>query len=621
MCGISGIFDLRNEHRVDKSALIEMVDTLSHRGPDARDYMIKENLGLGFSRLSIIDLEGGMQPLYNEDKSVVLICNGEIYNYIELRKELVSKGHIFKTNCDVEVILHLYEDKGTEFLNELNGQFAIALFDFRKNQMICARDYAGIAPFFYTVVDGVFVFASEIKSILKYPGIKKEIDVTGLDQVLTFPGPISPKTLVKNVMSLENGHYLVVEFDNIKNYEYWDLIYPKLGEIDYVQDEGFYIQKLEHIINNAVRYRLRADVPVGFYVSGGLDSSIIASKIRQFSGNKDLHSFSIDFTDKNISESKYQRMMVENIQSIHHDIMFDFLDISKRLPSIIYHSECALKETYNTASLALSKAVRDMGLKVVLTGEGADELFGGYVGYRFDKFRQQQKQASSTLTQDNLINKQIWGEESFVYEKKHHSFNKIKRNLYSDGINQEYVDIDCLNHHVINKERIRDVDILHKRSYIDFKLRMSDHLLSDHGDRMAYANSIEARYPFLDKELIEFARFIPPNLKLKNNNEKYILKKVAENSVPKGIINRPKFAFVAPGSPSLLQQDIEYINDLLSYERIKRQGYFNPDTVEKLRQQYSTPGFKLNVPYDNDFLTTVITFGMFLEQFEMGDFR
>lgn len=621
MCGICGIFDIRNEHRVDKTVLCHMTDILSHRGPDQSECLIKDNLGLGFTRLSIIDLEGGMQPLFNEDDSVVLICNGEIFNYIELRTELISKGHKFKTNCDVEVIIHLYEEKGTEFLNDLNGQFALALFDFNKNEMVCARDYAGIAPFFYTVVDGVFVFASEIKAILKYPGTKREIDITGLDQVLTFPGPISPRTLIKDVSSLESGHYLSIKNNNIRNFEYWDLIYPKVGEIDYIQDEKYYIEKLDECINNAVKLRLRADVPVGFYVSGGLDSSIIASKIRQLSSSKELHSFSVDFTDKNISEAKYQRMMAEYVHSIHHEILFDFADIGKRLPNVIYHSECALKETYNTASLVLSEAVRNQGMKVVLTGEGADELFGGYVGYRFDKLRQQQRPNSPDLLHEIRLRQKVWGDENFIYEKNHYSYNQIKQGLYSEGINEIYDTSDCLEHHIINKERIRDVDVFHKRSYIDFKLRMCDHLLSDHGDRMAYANSIEARYPFLDKELIEFAGIIPTGLKLNNLNEKYILKKVSENLVPREIKNRPKFAFVAPGSPDLLLQNVEYINDILSYDSIKRQGYFNPDTVETLKKQYTKPGFKLNVPYDNDFLIIVITFGLFLNEFNIQDFN
>lgn len=619
MCGICGMLDTRNEHRTDEAVIRRMMERLSHRGPDACEYYVKDNLALGFTRLSIIDLAGGMQPISNEDDSIILICNGEVFNFVELRKDLKLRGHKFKTNCDVEVIIHLYEEKGVEFLNDLNGQFALALYDFKRNRLICARDYAGIVPLFYTVVNGVFIFASEIKAILEHPGVKREVDLVGLDQILTFPGLISPRTLFKNISSLQSGHYLSIDFNNIENHEYWDLIYPKAGEIEYKQNESYYIEKLDDLITNAVKLRLRADVPIGFYISGGLDSSIIASKIKQLSCEGERHSFSIDFTDRSVSESKFQRIMAGYVESNHHEILFNFSDISNRLSKVIYHSECALKETYNTASMALSQSVRSQGMKVVLTGEGADELFGGYVGYRFDKLRRQQAQAIKELLPENEISKRIWGDEAFIYEKNHHSFQQTKRGLYSPGIAEKYEEIDCLNHHVIHTERVKDLDVFHRRSYVDFKLRMCDHLLSDHGDRMAYANSVEARYPFLDKDLIEFSRQIPTDLKLNNFCEKYILKKVAENLIPKEIINRPKFAFVAPGSPKLLTQNIEYMNDLLSYDRIRKQGYFNADTVERLKKQYTEPGFKLNVPYDSDLLITVITFGMFLEQFKMPD--
>ena len=623
MCGICGMFDTKNKHRIERAVVENMTDKLFHRGPDAAGYYIKDNIAFGFTRLSIIDLEGGMQPLCSEDNSIALICNGEIYNHLELRKDLISKGHKFKTNCDVEVILHLYEDNGTDFINELNGQFAFAIFDSRENKLFCARDHAGIAPFFYTMADGIFIFASEIKAIIEHPSVGREVDLIGLDQIMSFPGMASPRTLFKNINSLEGGHYLLVDNNYLfKNKEYWDLNYYKINEIDYIKDENYYIEKLDELITRAVKYRLQADVPVGFYISGGLDSSIIALKIGQLDRNERRHSFSIDFTDKDISESKYQKIVSSRVNSIHHEKIFQFSDISKRLRKAVRHSESALKETYNTASLALSEQVREENMKVVLTGEGADELFGGYVGYKFDSLRQQQKkQITPQLLLEDEVRKEIWGDEDFLYEKDYYSYRRVKQEIYSSDINMIYDKIDCLNYPIVNKERLHNVDIFCKRSYVDFKLRMSDHLLSDHGDRMAYANSVEARYPFLDKDFIEFSRFIPTALKLKGFDEKYILKKVAEkNNVPKEIIMRPKFAFVAPGSPALLKQDIDFITDMLSYDRIKRQGYFNPDTIEKLKKRYTQPGFKLNVPYDNDLLIIVITFGIFLEEFNMSNF-
>jgi asparagine synthase (glutamine-hydrolysing) len=614
MCGICGFFE--NGSKPEELIVRKMTAKLSHRGPDAVDYYIDKNVAFGFTRLSIIDLENGMQPISNEDGSIILICNGEIFNYVEIRNSLLLKGHRFKTKSDVEVILHLYEENGPNFVNLLNGQFAFVIYDSRKELLFCARDQVGIAPFFYTIVDKVFIFGSEIKAILEYPTVKKNVDLQGLDQIFTFPGLVSPRTLFKDIYSLENGHYLLVQQGSLKNIEYWDLKYPKVNEINYLDDENYYIDTLDKLLTKAINYRLQADVPVGFYISGGLDSSIIAAKINKLSCNPQ-HSFSMDFEDKNISESKYQRMMANYVGSSHHELCFHFSDIATRLTKAVYHSECALKETYNTASLALSEYVNNQKIKVVLTGEGADELFGGYVGYRFDKLRQQQlKQNSPVQLYENEVRKKLWGNETFFYEKDYASFKKTKQELYSENVCQtlnDYEYFSCL----INKERIENVDIFHQRSYIDFKLRMSDHLLSDHGDRMAYANSVEARYPFLDPELIEFSRLIPPSLKLKDFTEKYILKKIAMPIVPQEIINRPKFAFVAPGSPDLIKQNIGFIHDILSREKIEKQGYFNPNTITNLKQKYHQSGFKLNLPFENDYLVTVITFGIFLEQFGM----
>lgn len=622
MCGICGIVDLKGEGRVSNDIVDRMIQKLSHRGPDGIGSYVKENVAFGFSRLSIVDLEGGMQPLTNEDGSIVLLCNGEIFNYKELKQNLLLKGHRFKTNTDIEVILHLYEENGENFLNKLNGQFAFVIYDAKKKLLFCARDHVGIAPFFYTITDNILIFASEIKAILEHPSVKREVDLVALDQMLTFPGVISPRTMFKNIRSLENAHYLMACLNGrISVLPYWDLIYPKQNELDYdLKDEGYYIEKLDELITKSVEYRLQADVPVGFYLSGGLDSSIISSKINNKSNIQKRHSFSIGFEDKGFSESKYQKMMADYVGSIHHEKMFFAKDVESRLRRVVYHCETPLKETYNTASMALSKLAREQGIKVILTGEGADELFAGYVGYKFDKLRRMRLRNSSSKDDlEQKLRERIWGDEDFFYEKDYGAFAGTKRDLYSKSINNNYDVINCLNHEVIKKERLSGIDLLHKRSYVDFKLRLPEHLLADHGDRMAYANSIEARYPFLDKDVIEFARLIPPELKLKDFDEKYILKRVARGKIPDEIIKRPKFAFVAPGSPQLLKQNIEFIEDILSYERIKKEGYFNPDTVERLKKQYKDEKFKLNLPFDNDMLIIVITFGLFLEEFNIGN--
>jgi asparagine synthase (glutamine-hydrolysing) len=620
MCGIVGYVDLNRAGRVEERILEEMANALIHRGPDSKGYFVEPNAGLGTRRLRIIDLETGDQPLFNEDRNLVLSCNGEIFNYRELTKELEQKGHTFRTKTDVEVLVHLYEEHGVGFLNKLNAQFAFAIYDRRDGTLFLARDQFAICPLFYTVVDGFLIFASEIKSILQHPSVPREVNLTGLDQVLSLPGAISPQTLFRNIHSLQSGHYLVVKNGDVSVREYWDLDYPLASEATDGKPETYYAEALRDRLEQSVRYRLQADVPVGFFLSGGLDSSLIAALIRQVSPDVQRHSFSISFSDERLCESKYQRLVSDSVKSIHHEIPFNDADIALRLRDAVYHSECPLKETYNTASLALSRETRNTGVTVVLNGEGSDELFAGYVGYRFDKGRNgnSKSQDLETILGDEIREK-FWGDRDFYYEKDEYPFREVKQALYAPDISARLNEFDCSNFPVINKDRLRGRHVLHKRSYLDFKLRLGHHLIADHGDRMTMANSIEARYPFLDLDLVEFCTRIPPDLKLNGFTEKYILKRAAGDLIPRQIVEREKFGFVAPGSPALLQQKIDWVYDLLSYERIKRQGYFNPDTVEYLKKQYSQKDFKLQLSLDDDLLIIVLTFGLFLELFNLPD--
>lgn len=617
MCGISGFirFDRRLQDGEDR-IIKRMNEKLIHRGPDAQDTLLFENVALGFARLSIIGLSNGMQPIYNEDGSLVLICNGEIFNYIEWRETLQKKGHVFSSASDVEVILHLYEEYDTGFLNKLNGQFAFALYDKRRKRMFCARDQMGIIPFFYTIVNNAFVFGSEIKAILEFPDVKPEVDPVGLDQVLSFAGLISPRTMFKGVRSLENGHYLLVEHDGrIADIEYWDLIYPE-GEMPMNgKPEWEYIAELEALFEKAISYRLRADVASGLYLSGGLDSSMIAMKVKSLMPVNERPAFAIDFVDSLYSESEYQRTIARESRSELNQIMFPYQEIGSRLKKSIYYSECPIKETYNTASLSLSERVRSNNLKVILSGEGADEFFAGYVGYRFDKMRKMSKVVNPASQREKALRYELWGDEDFFYEYDLTEFETVKRNLYADGINECYDSINCLNYPVVRADRLKGRNLLNKRAYIDYKIRLVDHLVSDHGDRMAMANSVEVRYPFLDKELVEFSAQLPVDLKLNGLTEKYILRRMGKNLLPPAILEREKFHFIAPGSPYLLQQHTEFLNDLLSYDLIKRQGYFNPDTIEQLKKQYSREGYMVNAPYESDFLIIVISFGILLETF------
>ncbi len=620
MCGITGIFNLSEGPRIDKALIEAMAETLVHRGPDDSGIYIDDRLGFGFRRLSIIDLTSGNQPIYNEDRSVIVVCNGEIFNYKELRHVLESKGHRFYTHCDVEVLVHLYEEYGADFLSKLNGQFAFAIYDRKSRILLLARDHVGIAPLFYTVADNVFIFGSEIKAILKHPMVKREVDLTALDQVFSFPGMVSPRIMFRHISSLKPGHFLLIQDGKIEVKAYWDLDYPLATEIEAEKPESYYIEKLDELLTRSVQYRLQADVPVGFYLSGGMDSSLTASIIRKLHSDQ-RHSFSIGFRQAEIDERKYQQLMADAVGSVHHDVVFDWPDISNRLKQVIYHAETPLKESYDTCSLTLSELVRNNSIKVILTGEGSDELFAGYVGYRFDMQRSQidEDPYSVEMMMEREIREKLWGDPDFLYERNQYEFRETKQAIYSQRVSEKFREFDSVNHELIDRSKLAGRHPIHKRSYIDFKLRIADHLLADHGDRVAYANSIEARYPFLDVELIDFVKTIPPSLMIKGPVEKYILKRLSEKYLPQQIINREKFAFVAPGSPYLIRQNIEWINDLLSYQTLKKQGYFNPDTIERLKKMYSGDNFNVNQTYENDLLMIVLTFGIFLELFDMPE--
>lgn len=616
MCGIAGYVDLQQEEPIDQQTLATMSATIRHRGPDAVGYWLDETVGLGFRRLSIIDLAGGDQPIQNEDGSLVLLCNGEIYNHQALRRELLAQGHCFRTQSDVEVLLHLYEEHGLDLFDRLNGQFAFVLYDRRQRRLLLARDQLGIAPLYYTQAGPYLIFASEIKAILAHPAAPRRLDLTGLDQLLSLPGLVSPRTMFQGIHSLPNGHYLLVQEGRYTIHEYWDLHYPEAGAGYDNRSEAEYIDELRHHLLQAVRYRLQADVPVGFYLSGGLDSSLIAALIQEVSPQVTRRSFSIQFAEKARDESKYQQMVAARVNTATHQVPFDGQAVADRLAAMLYHAECPVKESYNTCFLALAEAVHAHDYKVILTGEGADELFAGYVGYRFDEMARRGKGGGHAPDPaEAALNEQLWGDSQLFYEKRHAAFRQVKQNLYSPALAHTFDHFDCLRFPLVNKARLHNRDRLHRRAYLDYKLRMVDHLLIEHGDHMTLAHSVEARYPFLDIALVDFVRRLPPQLKLHGLTEKYALRKVAEPLLPPVIARREKYGWHAASSAELLHQQVDWVQDLLTPERIKRDGYFNPATVEQLKRQYSQPTFRLNLPFEEDLLMIVLTFTLFLEIF------
>lgn len=619
MCGITGIYS-KHDRQPEREVLVRMMNAITHRGPDDAATWLAPGIGFGFRRLSIMDLAGGMQPFFSPDRQVVLVCNGEIFNYKELKQKLQAKGHTFKTQCDVEVLLPLYLEMGISFLSELNGQFALAIYDGKDHSLLLARDHFGICPLFYACEKDNLLFGSEIKALLEHPLVQRRIDMNGLDQILSFPANVGPTTLFDQVKSLLPGHWLHISATGIREGEYWDMDYPLVGSEPGYKSEEEGLEALEAALKQAVKYRLQADVPVGYYLSGGLDSSLIGAVIPELKSTTQVRSFSATFPDAQnaeIDESRFQRLVASHTASVHEEIPFRWAGFEKQLQEVIRHAESPLKETYNVCSLALAGAVRERGIKVVLCGEGADELFGGYLGYKFDRNTPAaEKGMDDYLEEEKRL--AMWGDPRMAYDLDQTAMQEVKQALYAPGLASDLASFESWRNLPINRGRITGRDRFHQRSYIDLKIRLAGHLLADHGDRMTQARGVEGRYPFLDTEVARVAARMPAEWKLKNLEEKYPLRCMARKRLPKAILDREKFGFVAPGSPELLQHGSEWALDMLSAERIARQGFFNPQTVERLKARYSKPGFRLQLPYEQDLLMVVLTFGVFLDQFKLS---
>lgn len=611
MCGICGIFNQNNDKKIDKAIVEKMLEAIKHRGPDGSNSIIYDRVALGFNRLSFLDLEGGMQPLLNEDKTVTMICNGEIFNHPELRDELMAKGHVFYTKTDVEVIVHLYEEYGKDFPKKLNGQFAIALYDSKIDTMFLVRDQIGICPLFYTESDGRVLFGSEIKAILQYPGVDRKLNMKAVDQLMNYPGVVSPTTFFKGINALRAGHILTVRpGKQIVDEEYWDLIYNPVEED---KGEAYYVENLRELIKKAISRRLIADVPIGFYVSGGLDSSVVACYIGKFLLNS-YYSFSAEIGEGDLDESRFQQIVKECVQSTHYSTKVNEAEIWENLSKVIYHAESAVKESYDVAAYLLSGLVQQSPAKAVLTGQGSDEFFCGYVGYMVDLFRNMQK--GQMLPEELEVNERLWGDPYFRYERNHPEIRKIHTKLYSDAVRGDIENFSAFRESPVNVERLKGLSSQKRRSYIDYKLRLSDHLLGEHGDRMFFSHSVEGRHPFLDAELLDFIVTIPDKYKLKGVNEKYILKKAGEGIVPEEILKRKKFPFQAPGMSAMIKKPagVNFLDDDL----IRKYGVFDLDYVNELKKIYSGDDFKLMGAYEIDYLLIVMTVTMLCEQYSLS---
>ncbi len=456
------------------------------------------------------------------------------------------------------------------------------------------------------------IFASEIKAILEYPGVERKLNLKAVDQLMNYPGVVSPMTFFKGVYSLRSGHMLqIMQGQEPKDIEYWDMIYRNEEED---KGEAYYVERLREMLKTAISRRLVADVPIGFYISGGLDSSVVACYIGKYLLNS-YYSFSAEIGEGELDESRFQKIIRDYVKSEHYSTKVAEEEIWNNLWKVIYHAESAVKESYDVAAYLLSELVSGSQAKAVLTGQGSDEFFCGYAGYMVDLFRNMQKGQMSA--EECEVNERLWGDPYFRYERIHPEIRKIHTQIYSENVRGEIEQFSAFATSPINVERVKGLSSQKRRSYIDYKLRLSDHLLIEHGDHMFFSHSVEGRHPFLDAELLSFVAEIPDKYKLNGTNEKYILKKAGEGIVPEEILKRRKFPFQAPGMSAMVKRSggkLEFLEDSL----IKKYDIFDVGYVNEMKKVYSQSDFKLMGAYEIDYLLIVMTVTMLCERFSLS---
>jgi len=634
MCGIAGIIRLDGQS-VNTETIIDMLSCIVYRGPDESGVYIKNNIALGNVRLSIIDISTGQQPMCNENRSIWIVYNGELFNYIELRATLKRQGISFKTDSDTEVILKYYEKYGEKCLAYFNGQFAIAIWDNNKMELFMARDRVGIRPVFYYYQHNTFIFGSEIKSILTYPGLKAELDIQNLSGLFTFWANISPNTCFKNIFELSPGHYLKLARNKLEIKKYWELDFSpenqyKGTNLNTITDE------FEEILTDSVRLRLRADVPVVAYLSGGIDSSATTCLIKKVTHDR-LNTFSIGFSEKAYDESKYQLEVSAFLDTKHTSFQCTNEEIAEEFARVIWHTECPLLRTAPVPMYLLSKHVRENNIKVVITGEGADEMLGGYNIFKEMAIKRfWAKYPKSTIRplllrklypyidtlqkQDVRMLRFFFGyklEETdspfYSHLLRWNNTSKLIGYLNPDHQkNIRYPDPYEILMPVL-PTGFNNFSHLAKAQWLESTIFMSGYLLSSQGDRVSMANSVEGRYPFLDYRVIEFCSKLHPDLKLNGLNEKYLLKKAMVGKLPESIVNRSKQAYRAPIknvflNPGPKVDNLEYI----SSANINDIGVFDPTKVTGLISKISNG---ISSELDEMALTAIISTQILYNQF------
>lgn len=566
-------------------------------------------MGLGHARLSIVGLGDGQQPMSLAGRGLTIVFNGEVFNYIELRDALKAKGRMFGTGSDTEVILHLYDELGENCVSQLNGDFAFAIWDAPRNRMFFARDRMGVRPLYYTVADGTLYFASEVKALLEAPGVNAELDPIALDQIFTLWSPIAPRTPFRDIYELEPGDLMIADENGLTRRPYWSLTFPDRDAEPAYRDEASAAEELRWLLTDATRIRMRADVPVGSYLSGGLNSSIVSALASRMAPGA-LHTFSIGFASKEHDESEFQLQMAAALGTHHHTIKCDSDDIATIFPKVVEATERPIIRTAPAPLFLLSRLVRDQDMKVVLTGEGADEVFAGYDIFKESRIRRFCARNSQSKFRAHLFRKlypylpgvqqqsaqylaAFFGagndrtDDPLYSHRPRFRGTAATKAFFSGDLRARLGNYDAAAElAAILPAEFKRWHTLHQAQYLESRFLLPGYILCSQGDRMAMAHGIEGRFPFLDHRLVEFASKLPPEMKLKGLVEKHILREAMKDLLPEQVAKRTKQPYRAPDSLAFVgPREPEYVREALGERSVAANGLFNPTMVRKLLEK------------------------------------
>jgi asparagine synthase (glutamine-hydrolysing) len=610
MCGICGIVSAGEPP--DRGLLLRMMGRLVHRGPDGCGYYRDRKAALGHTRLAIIDTAGGAQPLSNEDGTLWVCFNGEIFNYVELGEQLRRLGHSFRTASDTEVIVHAWEQWGEDCFRRFNGQWALALWDRRAQRLVLSRDRLGIRPLYYTRTANGTVFASEVKSLFADPSVARAFDPVGLDQTLTYWSTVAPRTVFEGVSQLEPGHFAVIDEKGFRTAPYWSIAFPARGQ-EPVQDLDENAEALREKLVEAARLRfLRSDVPVGAYLSGGLDSSITAAVIARYT-DAPLHTFSLRFSDSEFDEGHYQKKMSAMLGTQHQDVVVTPGMIAEVFPDVVRHAEAPILRAAPAPLFLLSKLVRENGYKVVVTGEGADEVFAGYDLFREARVRlfwaadpgsRKRTRAAELLYPwmarspgrlpafaRSFFGRNLDPADPALSHRPRWDSTAALKGMLTPDVRAGASDQDPADLVPSMPSGCEGWDSLARGQWLEMTTLLAGYILASQGDRMLMANSVEGRFPFLDADVVDFANALPARHKLFGLEEKYLLKRAFADLVPEDVLRRPKQPYRAPDAASFFADGTpEWFAEVTSERAVREAGVFRPEQVTGLLAKCARTG-------------------------------